>query len=70
MVANFLKLFVELELKDSSFPVKPLNIESRLANSGCVELLIQFDLVISFPDSFDRVNAFNQLIETASVRKI
>jgi hypothetical protein len=64
-----LRKIIEADLSDPNYPIKPPNNESRLANSGCIELLIQFDKVISFPDSFDRVNAFQQLINTARVVK-
>lgn len=67
MEDNFLKAFVELSFSASEFPVKASCYESRLSVSGSVRLLIQFDRVITFSDSFDRVNAFQQLINTVKV---
>lgn len=69
METDFLKKFIENEYTDINFPVRPPCNESRIANSGCVDLLIQFDRVVSFNDTFDRVNAFKQLISTARVFK-
>jgi hypothetical protein len=69
MESDFLKKIIENDLTDINFPVKPPCNESRIANSGCIDLLIQFDRVVSFTDSYDRVNAFKQLINTARVIK-
>lgn len=61
---EFLQKFVEFSFTNKHFPVQLQNYESRLAVTGNVELVMQFDRVITFPDLFDRVNAFEQLINT------
>lgn len=64
---EFLQRLVELKFTNNKFPISLQSYESRLAVTGNVELVMQFDRVITFPDLFDRVNAFEQLINTVKV---